>query len=81
MDQVVAHILQVGLGAVLAKMDVAHAFCNILVHLSDTHLLGMLWEDVIFTDMALSFGLCSSPKIFTAMANALEWVFRDHSMS
>ena len=73
MDQAVAHILQLGQGAVLAKVDVARAFCNILVHPDDRHLLGMQWEDAIFIDMALPFGLRSSSKIFTVMANALEW--------
>ena len=74
-DQAVAHILQVGQGVVLAKVDVAHAFRNIPVHPDDRHLLGMRWEDAIFIDMALPFGLCSSPKIFTAVADALECVF------
>ena len=76
MDQAVTHILQVGQGVVLVKVDVTHAFCNIPVHLYDRHLLDMPWEDTIFIDMALPFGLCSSPKIFTAVANALEWVFQ-----
>ena len=80
-DQAVAHILQVGQGAVLAKVDVAHAFHNIPVHLDDRHLLGMRWEDAIFIDMALPFGLRSSPKIFTAVADALEWVFRRRGVS
>ena len=80
-DQAVAHILRVGQGAVLAKVDVAHAFRNIPVHPDDRHLLGMRWEDAIYIDMALQFGLRSSPKIFTAVADALEWVFRRHGVS
>ena len=80
-DQAVAHILQVGQGAVLAKVDVAHAFRNIPVHPDDRHLLGMRWGNDIFIDMALPFGLRSSPKIFTAVADALEWVFRHRGVT
>ena len=40
-DQAVAHILRVGQGAVLAKVDVAHAFRNIPVHPDDAgHAVG-----------------------------------------
>ena len=80
-DQAVAHILQVGQGAVLAKVDVAHALRNILVHPEDRHLLGMRWGNDIFIDMTLPFGLRSSPKIITAVADALEWVFRHRGVT
>ena len=34
----------------------------------------MLWEGSLFIDTALPFGLRSAPKIFTALADAAEWV-------
>ena len=43
-DQAIAHIMQLGQGAMLAKLDMAHAFRNILVHPEDRQLLGMRWE-------------------------------------
>ena len=74
-DQAIARILEVGQGAMLAKVDVAHAFRNIPVHPEDRHLLGMRWGNNIFIDMTFPFGLRSSPNIFTSVTDALELVF------
>ena len=40
----------------------------------DRHLLGMCWEGVVYIDTVLPFGLCSAPLLFTAIADALEWI-------
>ena len=63
-----------GEGALLAKVDVKSAYRNIPVHPEDRWLLGMMWEGSLFVDTALPFGLRSAPKIFTAIADAVEWV-------
>jgi len=42
----------------------------------DRWLLGMQWEGMIFVDTTLPFGLQSAPKIFTALADAVEWVLQ-----
>ena len=52
-------VLQLGRGALLAKMDLHHAYRVLPVH-ADDH--------------PLPFGLWSAPKIFLAFANALAWV-------
>lgn len=44
------------------------------VHPDDRILLGMKWEDQLFIDTVLPFGLRLAPKIFTAMVDGLEWV-------
>ena len=44
------------------------------VHPHDQLLLGVEWNGAIFTDMALPFGLRSAPKIFSAVADALQWI-------
>ena len=31
-------------------------------------------------DKVLPFGLCSAPKVFTALADALEWVIREQGI-
>ena len=59
----------------MAKIDIEHAYRNVPVHPSDRHLLGMKWRDQLYVDTTLPFGLRSAPKIFTAIADALEWVF------
>ena len=50
------------------------------MHPDDRHLLGMLWEDQLFIDATLSFGLRSAPKIFNAVADALQWIIRERGV-
>lgn len=73
-DQAVEHILRLKPGALLAKVDIAHAFRNIPVHPDDCHLLGMKWGGKVFIDLALPFSLRSSPRIFTTVADVFEWI-------
>lgn len=35
--------------------------------------MGVCWEGQIYVDLALPFGLRSAPKVFTAVADAIEW--------
>ena len=80
-DQAITHILQLGSGALPAKVDIEHTYRNIPVHPDDRHLLGMVWQDQLYIDTALPFGLRSAPKIFTAVADALEWVLLQAGLS
>ena len=50
------------------------------MHPEDRPLLGMVWEGALFVDAALPFGLRSTPKIFTALADALEWLARQEGV-
>ena len=45
------------------------------VHPEDCPLLGTKWQGKLFIDTVLPFGLRSAPKIFNAIADALEWIF------
>ena len=65
-----------GTGAQLAKLDVKSAYCLLPVHPEDRPLLAFEWKGHIFVDGVLPFGLRSAPKIFTAVADALEWIVR-----
>ncbi len=60
----------------MAKVDIRKAYRNITVFSADRRLLGMMWEDSLFEDTALPFRLRSAPKIFSAVADAAEWVLR-----
>lgn len=80
-DQGVTLILELQPGALLVKVGVAHAFQNILAHLDNCHLLGMRWDNSIFLDLILPFGLRSFAKIFVFVADALEWVLICKGMS
>ncbi len=72
---------RIGRGALLAKLDVASAYRLVLVHPQDRLLLGIQWHDSVYIDCSLPFGLRSAPKMFTALADALEWCFRQHGVS
>ena len=75
-DDVIRCILQVGRGAKLAKIDIKQAYRNVPVHPEDRHLLGMAWNDEIYLDKVLPFGLRSAPIIFTAVADGIQWIIQ-----
>ena len=74
-------LLRLGKGALLAKVDVASAYRIILVHPEDCLLLGMSWQDKVYVDKQLPFGLSSAPVIFNAYADGVEWVVRKEGVS
>ena len=61
-------------GSLLSKIDIRSAYRTVPVHPEDRWLLGMLWEGQLFVDTVLPFGLRSAPKLFTAVADAVEWI-------
>ncbi len=80
-DDVVHQIMKLGRGAYLAKMDVKQAYRNVPVHPTDSLLLGMRWEDKVYVDRTLPFGLRLAPLIFSALANALQWMMEQRGAS
>ena len=76
LDEVVGQVMRLGRGALMAKMDIKQVYHNIPVHPADRPLLGMRWEDKVYMDMTLPFGLRSAPLIFTAVADALQWIMK-----
>ena len=73
-DDIVVEVGRRGRGTLLAKMDIKQAYRNIPVHPNDRPLLAMQWQGKKFVDATLPFGLRSAPLIFTAVADALQWV-------
>ena len=71
-DSVAAVVVGLGRGTLLAKVDIRSAYRLVPVHPDDRWLLGMLWEDGLFVDTVLPFGLRSAPKIFTTVADAIK---------
>ena len=72
-DEVAVLVAWTGRGALLAKVDIESANRLIPVHPQDRHLLAVKWEDQVYVDPMLPFGLRSAPKIFNAVADALIW--------
>ena len=75
LDEAVQHILRLGKGTQLVKVDLKQAYRQIPVHPEDHYLLGLSWEGSVYVDRALPFGLRSAPKIFTAVADMIAWAF------
>ena len=80
-DDAVRQVLRLGNGAKLAKLDVKNAFRLLPVHPADQPLLDMCWNGRIFVDKILPFGLRSAPKLFNAVADALQWVMEQRGVS
>ena len=79
-DDIVDAILSLGQGALLAKIDIRSAHRVVPVHPEDRRLLGMSWKGRIYVDATLPFGLRSAPKIFTAVADACEWILKQRGL-
>ena len=76
-DEVVEAILELGCGTELAKIDIKSTYRIVPVHPEDRPLLGMKWQDRIYVDATLPFGLRSAPKIFNALADAAQWIIQE----
>ena len=72
-NEVAAKAIELGKGSLIAKIDIKSAYRLIPVCPHDRKWLGMQWQDKIYVDGMLPFGLRSAPKIFTVVADALEW--------
>ena len=63
-DDAIHHIITLGRGTLLAKINIKSAFHLIPVHPANRHLLAMVWQGSLFIDMYLPFGLWSTQKLF-----------------
>ena len=72
-EQVAKEATALGKGRLIVKIDIKKAYCLIPVAPKDLSCLGMKWEDKVYIDTMLPFGLRSAPKIFNAIADPLKW--------
>ena len=79
-DMVARTVEELGAGALMAKVDIESAYRLVPVHPDDRPLLGLRWRGDLYCDAMLPFGLRSAPKIFTAVADALEWCIRQRGV-
>lgn len=79
-DQALALVAQHGQNALMAKLDIKHAFRLCPVHPADLELLGIHWEGQYYIDLRLPFGLRSSPYLFNRLADAFEWILKNNYM-
>ena len=75
-DVIAKKVAALGKGALIAKMDIKQAYRMAPVHPEDRILLGMQWENSVFVDKTLPFSLRSAPLIFSAVADALQYMMQ-----
>ena len=80
-DDAIKEIIQLGQGALLAKIDIKSAFRLLPVHPADRNMLGMRWNDGVYIDTCLPFGLRSAPKLFNILADMLAWIAKQNGVS
>jgi hypothetical protein len=78
LDEVMDRIVKSGRGTDVAKMDIASAHHMVPVHPRDRPLLAVQWAGKIFFNTRLLFGIRSAAKLFSAVADVLQWVFQKH---
>jgi len=69
------------LSAHMVKSDIKEAYCMVLIQPEDQHLLRVKWQESIFIDRILPFGLRSAPKIRTEVADAIQWILARQGVS
>ena len=80
-DDVSRVVASLGRGTLLAKVDIKSAYRIVPVHPEDRPLLGMQWKGQLYIDTCLPFGLRSAPRIFTALADMLEWCTKEQGVA
>ena len=60
--------------ALMAKIDFQDAYRLIPIHPMDRSFLGVTWQGEVYVDCQLPFGLAYAPAVFSAFAEALEWI-------
>ena len=73
-DHVVSIIQRIGTGALIAKVDIEHAFRIIPVRPEDRHLLGFMFDHKYYFDKCLPMGCRSSCAIFESLSCAIQWI-------
>ena len=81
LEDAIKEIQKTGCNTLLAKVDIKNAFRLLPVHPSDRHLLAMEWNQQIYIDTCLPFGLRSAPKLFNILADLLSWITRQRGVS
>ena len=77
-DEALTLVARYGQKALMAKLDIKHAFRLCPACLEDRELLGIHWRGKFYIDLRLPFGLRSSPYLFNRLADAFEWLLKNN---
>eukprot|EP00794_Sanderia_malayensis_P011690 gene11690-12903_t len=70
--EAIRHIMYLGPSALLSKFDVKQAFHLLPVQEEGRRFLGLRWQQSLYFDLALPFGLRSAPKMFSRFTDVLQ---------
>ncbi|XP_055338425.1 uncharacterized protein LOC129588283 [Paramacrobiotus metropolitanus] len=73
-DDAVQLLTRMGIGALMCKQDIKHAFRLVPVRPADWPLLGYKVGNHYYYDIVLPFGGRSSPRLFCMISDALHWI-------
>jgi len=71
---------RLGRRSLFAKIDVKSAFRCVPVHPDDRKWLGLIWRDQFYADLALPFGMKSSPALWEQFATLAEWILHNKGL-
>ena len=80
-DDAVRSIVDLGLGTLIAKLDIESVYRIVPLHPADRLQLGMSWKGQVYIDTVLLFGLRSAPLIFTAMTDVVQWILETQGVN
>ena len=80
-DDAINQIIAIGPNTLLTKLDIKNAFQFLPVHPTDRYLLAVEWENAIYLDTCLPFGLWSAPKLFNILAELLAWIAQHNGVT
>ena len=72
-DDIIEQVLSLDKGSLMAKKWILRLY---FVYLDDRPLLGRKWDNQLYIDCILLFGLRSAPKIFNLIADVLKWIVK-----
>ena len=73
-DDAISCLWFLGVGALIAKVDLKSAFRIVPVHHEDWELLGIHWQNLYYVNTCLPFGLRSALYLFNQFVTALHWI-------
>ena len=73
-SEVVKLVANAGIGAWIFLVDAQDAYYRVPIHPDDWKYMGIEWDDKYWVFRSLQMGLSSSPRIYTAFADAVEYV-------
>jgi hypothetical protein len=80
-DNLAYLIKKSGPASLLFKKDLKRAYRQFMVDPGDIHLLGYLWEDKIYIDLALAMGIRSAAFLCQRITDAIKHIFKSHGFN